>query len=119
MNEINGRVRKIRKQAKCSQARLGKMLNLKTSTYSQKEREGKFTGEDLLILADIFKVDIREFLYENYNNVEYEIKPYVIIPDECYMLNNREGHIITMYRNVSKEKQKEIFAFIFNTFKNK
>ncbi|MBO5210443.1 MAG: helix-turn-helix domain-containing protein [Clostridia bacterium] len=43
MNKINERVRKIRKQAKYSQAMLGKMLNLKTSTYSQKEREGKLS----------------------------------------------------------------------------
>lgn len=115
MNKVNERVRKARKQAKYSQAQLGKMLNLKTSTYSQKEREGKFSGEDLLKLADIFKVDVREFLYDDTEI----IKPTVIIPDECYVLNDREGNIITMYRNVSKEKKKEIFAFVFNTFKNK
>ena len=70
----------------------------------------------MLILADIFKVDVRKFLYDD---IADEIKPYVIIPDEYYMLNDREGHIITMYRNVSKQKQKEIFAFVFNTFKMK
>ena len=68
MNKVNERVRKIRKAAKLSQEKGGKLLGLKTSTYSQKERE---------------------------------------------------GHVITMYRNLSKEKQKEIFAFVFNTFKNK
>ncbi len=115
MKKVNERVRKTRKQAKYSQAQLGKMLNLKTSTYSQKEREGKFSGEELQILADIFKVDVREFLYDDIKIPE----PVVIIPDECYMLNNREGHIITMYRNLSKDTQNEIFAFVFNTFKNK
>lgn len=115
MNKVNERVRKIRKAAKLSQEKVGKLLGLKTSTYSQKEREGNFNGDDLVTLANYFKVDVREFLYDDIETID----PIIIIPDECYMLNERERHVITMYRNLSKEKQKEIFAFVFNTFKNK
>ena len=115
MSEINKRVYKIRKKAKYTQAEIGKVLNLKTSTYSQKEREGKFSGEELVILADFFKIDVREFLYDDIPKVE----PIVIIPEECYLLNRREAKMLTLYSNLSIPKQKEIFAFAYNIFKNK
>ncbi len=115
MNKVNKRVHKIRKQAKYSQAEIGKVLNLKTSTYSQKEREGKFSGEELVILADFFKIDVREFLYDDIPKIE----PIVIIPEECYLLNRREAELLTLYRNLSIPKQKELFAFAYNIFKNK
>ncbi len=115
MSEINERIRKIRKRLKYKQYEVAELLNMKLDTYSKRERNGTFTGEELLMLADIFKVDVREFFYDDIET----IKPYVIIPDECYMLDHYEGHIITMYRNTTKEKQKEIFAFVFNMFKGK
>lgn len=115
MNKVNQRVQKIRRQLKYKQSDIAKLFNMKLDTYSKKERIRTFTGEELLLLADFFKVDIRLFFYDDIE----EIKPHVIIPDECYMLDYREGHIITMYRNTTKEKQKEIFAFVFNTFKSK
>lgn len=115
MNEVNKRVYIIRKQVKYSQAEIGKVLNLKTSTYSQKEREGKFSGEELLVLADFFKIDVRDFLYDDIPKVE----PIVIIPEECYLLNRREAELLTLYRNLSIPKQKEVFAFAYNIFKNK
>lgn len=65
MNKVNKRVRKIRKRVKCNQSEIGQVFNLKTSTYSQKEREGKFSGEELVVLADFFKIDVREFLYDD------------------------------------------------------
>ena len=113
MDKINERIQKIRRDAKYKQSEVAELLNMKTNTYSIRERRGKFTGEDLLKLAAIFQVDVRKFLYDDIDL----IKPTVIVPDECYMLNDREGHVITMYRNLSKEKQKEIFAFVYNTFK--
>ncbi len=114
MNKINQRVRKIRKEHKYKQSDIAKALNMKVDSYSKKERMGKFTGEELLMLADFFKVDVRKFFYDDID----AIKPYVIVPDECYMLNDREGHIITMYRNSSKEKKK-MYASVFNIFADK
>lgn len=115
MNKINERVRKIRKQNKYTQAKTALLLNLKASGYSKKESKGNFLAEELLTLAEFFKVDVRQFFYDDVD----AIKPYIIIPDECYMLNEREGHLITMYRNSSKEKKKEMYAAIFNIFTDK
>ncbi len=115
MKRVNERIRKIRRKLKYKQYEVARLFNTDPNNFSKRERMGTFDGEELVMLADFFKVDVREFLYDNID----AIKPHVIIPDECYLLNDREGHIITMYRNSSKEKQKEIFAFVFNTFKNK
>lgn len=115
MKKVNDRVRRIRKRLRYKQYDIAPILNLSTNNYSKKERTGVFDGEELVKLADFFKLDVREFLYDHI----ISIKPHVIIPDECYLLNDREGHIITMYRNSSKQKQDEIFAFIFNSFKYK
>lgn len=115
MKKVNQRVRRIRKRLGCKQYEIAPILNMTARNYSNKERNGTFDGEELVIIADFLKTDVREFLYDNIDI----IKPLIIIPDECYLLNDREGHIITMYRNSSKQKQKEIFEFIFNTFKHK
>ena len=115
MKKVNERIRKIRKKLKYKQYQVARLFNTDANNFSKRERTGTFDGEELVMLADFFKVDVREFLYDDLDAA----KPYVIIPDECYLLDDREGNIITMYRNLSKEKQKEIFAFVFNTFKNK
>ncbi|MBQ3057837.1 MAG: hypothetical protein IJD00_02690, partial [Clostridia bacterium] len=59
--------------------------------------------------------DVREFLYDDIPKIE----PIVIIPEEYYLLNRREAELLTLYRNLSIPKQKEIFAFAYNIFKNK
>ena len=115
MNTVNERVRNIRRRAKYNQTELGKLLGLKTSTYSQKERQGNFTGEDLIKLADIFKIDVREFLYDSIPETE----PIEIIPEEYWCLDEWEEEIIKIYRYVKREQKKELYAFALKTFQNK
>ena len=113
MNKINQRVRKLRKQNKYSQKDIGILLGKKTSTYSQMEREGNFTGDELVILADFFKVDVKTFLYD-----DIPAPPIInIIPDDYLQLNKREYDLITMYRYVNKEIKLEIFKFVYDEFK--
>ena len=113
MNKINQRVKKLRKQNKYSQKDIGILLGKKTSTYSQMEREGNFTGDELVILADHFKVDVKAFLYD-----DIPAPPIInIIPDDYLQLNKREYDLITMYRYVNKEIKLEIFKFVYDEFK--
>ena len=113
MNKINQRVKKLRKQNKYSQKDIGILLGKKTSTYSQMEREGNFTGDELVILADFFKVDVKTFLYD-----DIPAPPIInIIPDDYLQLNKREYYLITMYRYVNKEIKLEIFKFVYDEFK--
>ncbi len=113
MNKINERVKKLRKQNKYSQKDIGNLLGMKTSTYSQMEREGNFNGDELVLLADFFKVDVKTFLYDDIPETPVIIE----IPDDYYQLNRREYDLMTMYRCVNKESKAEIFKFAYEQFK--
>lgn len=113
MNKINQRVKKLRKQNKYSQKNIGNLLGMKTSTYSQMEREGNFNGDELVLLADFFKVDVKTFLYDDIPETPVIIE----IPDDYYQLNRREYDLMTMYRCVNKESKAEIFKFAYEQFK--
>ena len=112
MNTVNERVRNIRRRAKYNQTELGKLLGLKTSTYSQKERCGHFTGEDLIKLAEIFDVDVREFLYDNIPETE----PTIIVPEDCWHLDDWEEEIIKIYRYVTREQKKKFMPMLLRHF---
>ena len=115
MNTVNERVRNIRRRAKYNQTELGKLLGYKTSTYSQKERCGHFTGEDLIKLAEIFDIDVRHFLYDGIPETE----PTIIVPEDCWHLDDWEEEIIKIYRYVTREQKKEIYAFVIKAFYKK
>ena len=54
---VNERIKFLRKQKNYNQEQMGKFFGIKTSTYSQKERRGYFTAEDVKIVCEVFKVD--------------------------------------------------------------
>ncbi len=54
---VNMRIRKARKDKHFSQKQLGEILNIKCSTYSQKERSGSFSVEMALKIAEILQAD--------------------------------------------------------------
>ena len=56
--EVNYRIYNYRKKYGYTQAQLGKMLGLKTSTYSQMERKGNIDTDILKKLAEIFNVSV-------------------------------------------------------------
>ena len=54
---VNERIKFLRKLKNYTQEQMGKFFGIKTSTYSQKERRGYFTAEDVKIVCEVFKVD--------------------------------------------------------------
>ena len=54
---VNERIRLLRKLENLNQEQMGKFLGIKTSTYSQKERRGYFTAEDVKIVCEVLGVD--------------------------------------------------------------
>ena len=60
---INQRICFYRKKLKLTQSQVGKMLGVKTSTYSQMERRGNITCENLIKLSEILSVDTLTLLY--------------------------------------------------------
>ncbi len=60
---INERIKKLRLEKGFSQEKMGELLGIKTSTYSQMERNGIISAQRLKILAEIFDVSY-EFLLD-------------------------------------------------------
>lgn len=59
---VNDRVRFIRTNHGMTQDDFCKLLNLKRSTYANKEKSGKFSFEDLTIIADYFNITVDQLL---------------------------------------------------------
>ncbi len=120
MNKINKRIKYRRMEGNYTQHDIAKVLNKKNSTYAQQERTGNFNGEELVILADFFGVDVRTFLYDNIPEPQ---PPRTIVidetPDDCYRLTSQEVDLLTLYQNLSKEKQKAVFKFAYEKFKER
>ncbi len=62
-NEINARIKKLRKQARLTQEDMGKMLGMKRSTYAHIESYGNFKPEHLRILSINFERTVDELIY--------------------------------------------------------
>ena len=54
---VNERIKFLRKLKNYNQEQMGEFFEIKTSTYSQKERKGHFTAEDVKIVCEVFHVD--------------------------------------------------------------
>ncbi|MBO5211038.1 MAG: helix-turn-helix domain-containing protein [Clostridia bacterium] len=129
---INERIRKYRKEKKLSQGQLAAKLGIKTSTYSQMEREGNVSADMVLRIAAELGIDpnlifygtqatpqnstiltfhspnkLEETLYgpQSVSKLEKEEIPKNHLP---FTLSNTEKNIITIYHNLPKAQQKEI-----------
>ncbi len=60
---INERIRMRRKELDLIQAEVAERLGIKTSTYSQMERKGYITCENLKILSEFLEVSTEYLLY--------------------------------------------------------
>lgn len=60
---INQRITKYRKFRGYTQAQMAEMLGMKGSTYSQCERMGKISCEQIISISPILHLDVRVLLY--------------------------------------------------------
>ena len=60
--ELNQRITKLRKEMGYTQEEFGKLLGMKTSAYSQLERNGKIDTVLLKKMAKVLNVDVYELL---------------------------------------------------------
>ncbi len=121
---INKKVKVLRKRKGYTQESLAKLLDMKTSTYSQMERMGRIPTQTVLKLADIFEVDAMEIL--NPENEVLFIKPktsgYIKMEQqpidtekffpEKIALTNREENAIIMLRNLTAEDRENVYNSI-------
>ena len=121
---INERIALFRKDKGLSQAELGKCLGLKPSTYSQKEREGKFDGEALKIIADVLETDIRILLYgslktddELYREIYEKIKTEF---EQKYAVINfvpkKDLKLLKLLYSMNSKKRNAVFQYMLDVF---
>ncbi len=130
----NERIKKYRLEKKLTQAELGEKLGLKCSTYSQMERQGNVSVDTALKIAEILGIDPNLIIYgneeaaldfspvkpqllqvkapSNIDEILYGNQTEVKESDTPYILNNTEKTIISIYRNLSKPKQRLIRDYI-------
>ncbi len=122
LNEINQRIRTVRKELGIKQKDVAKMLGIKESTYSQMERTGYITCDTAIKLARMFDTDLNYLLLGLEQTAvippekkEQEIKPFV---EEKLVLTPNEESIITILRHFNKQDREECIAFIEKKYHN-
>ncbi len=120
-NEINQRIKTIRKELGFKQKDAAKFLGIKESTYSQMERTGIITCNTAIKLAIMFNTDLNYLLLG--------LEPTAVIPppqekekeiiiDDKLILTPNEQSIITVLRHFSKQDREECIKFIEKKYHN-
>lgn len=145
-NEVNERIKMYRKEKKLTQGELAKIIGIKTSTYSQMEREGNITVDMALKIAEALGVDPNLIVYGEETKADGELEISTVKPtqfvlhssgklaqtlygdapqpedkkdeiDLPFTLSNTEKNVITAYHYLTKPEQKEVRVFIDNVRK--
>ena len=127
MNEINKRVRACRRVLGLNQTDVATRMGIKCNTYSQKERTGHITAEELIKLAEILNVDAHYLLYGT-KKEEPAPTPPIELPnpepkprEHCITppLSPKEITFTQMLRYMSKKKRLHVMEYAYKVFKNK
>ena len=111
---INERIIIARKLANLTQAEVAERLDMKSSTFSQMERQGKISSDMILKLSEILNVKPMYLLCGETNNEL--LKESDIFPKKeqntSFVLSRQEENIIKIMRNLKKDARKEAYEFL-------
>ncbi len=133
---INQRVASSRKLAGFNQQDAAEKLGMKCSTYSQMERKGNISGERLVEIAKIFNVSVNYLLLGIEDDAKPEPTPVSgqsgmdtagitmvqtpiqppVTPTPPVILTRREENIISIIRNLSKDRREELIKYIQDNY---
>ncbi len=127
MNEINQRVRAIRKKNGLTLQEMADKLNMNRTTYSAKELNGNFSIPLLKKICFLFGEDFSEIINDE-NFVDYTTisepvgylfsagnhVPYTIDDTKPITLTSNEQKMITTYRSLSKEDRANFFEYVMS-----
>ena len=117
--EINKRVVYYRKQNHLTQSTVAERIDMKSSTYSQMEREGDISADRIVKLAEVFGIRPEWLLLgepeekNEDNGIAVAEQQKSVIPEpEPFVLTNMEMSIIKIIRNLKKKEKEEVINFI-------
>ena len=128
---VNQRIRLLREQKNLTQYQMGELFGLKSSTYSQKERQGSFSAEDVKIICDTFGVDpyliifgipnpkeeINDFMKRKLTSeIEEEYRKKY---ENYETITRRDLRLLKLMSNLSRKKQDMVFEYAYLLFKKK
>ncbi len=123
-NEINKRIAMYRKLLGLSQAETAERMDMKSSTYSQMEREGSITCDRLLKLSEIFEVSPQYLLCGTASDKGEILRDGSLFPidggyrdDPPFILSKQEENYIKILRFLSKDDRKEVIQFLQTKYK--
>ena len=127
----NQRIVYLRKNKNINQKEMAKLLGKKVSTYSQKERIGSFTAEDIKAVCEILNIDpyiiifgkphpMQEMTDLKIQELEKEIEEKYRQKYEKYeTISRRDLRLLKLMNFLSREKQDMVFEYAYALFKKK
>ena len=123
---INQRVARYRKLKGFNQTQMADFLNIKTSTYSQKERKGNITAEEIVKIADILAINADILLYGdvaktntsvNENEIEQKIRrEYISRYAFLERLTTKNISYIKIIFSLKPEQRQKIFDLAYKYY---
>ena len=110
---------------------MGEFFGIKTSTYSQKERKGYFTAEDIKIICEVFDVDPYIIIFGKPNpNEEFkdaEKQKLETETEEKYRkkyeqyesFTRRDLRMLSLINKLSRKKYDMVFEYAYDLLRNK
>lgn len=112
---INERIVYYRKRVGLTQEQVAERMEMKTGTYRKMESQGKIDSDRLVLLADIFGIEVKNLLYDNSNTLE---QPKPVIKQEIFEPTAREKAAIMLIRSLPKDIRNEVYDYIKNISDN-
>jgi len=100
---INQRIMRYRKALGFSQAEMSDYLDMKRSTYSQKEREGEIDCSTIIKISEILGVDVKILLYGENPSKKATI-------NSSFSVSSQERRLIEALRNIKPQYRDLIYT---------
>ncbi len=113
-NSVNKNMKALRKLHRLTQEEMGKILDMKRSTYAHTESYGTFKPEHLAKAAEHFGITVDDIIYGTFIKPTNSDTPDHISPVKpenektIFPLNPQEINLIEMFRKLDIDRRNEI-----------
>ena len=112
-NTVNKNMKALRKLHRLTQEEMGKILDMKRSTYAHTESYGTFKPEHLIKAAEHFHITVNDIIYGTFDKtITSKYPPAQPVEDKnektIFPLAPQEINLIEMFRKLDPDRKKEI-----------